>query len=315
VSDRKGARMGADRMAAGGEKVAKPTFERFAENPVITPDMDARMGRNVNGASLIRAPDWLEDPLGTYYLYFAHHQGSYLRLAYADDLTGPWQLYEPGVLDLVDSHFQRHIASPDVHVDEGERRIRMYYHGVLEHGQMSRLALSTDGLRFTARPEILGPSYFRVFSWDGWHYALAMPGVLYRSRDGLGGFEARGSTLFSQNIRHSALRLVEDVLYVYYSNAFDCPERILLSKIELTEEWEDWKDSEPELVLQPELEYEGANLDLVPSSRGSVKTRVRQLRDPCIYEEGGRTYLFYSVAGESGIAGAVADTAAEAEGR
>ena len=35
------ARMGADRMGAGGEKVAKPTFERFAENPVITPDMDA----------------------------------------------------------------------------------------------------------------------------------------------------------------------------------------------------------------------------------------------------------------------------------
>jgi len=69
-----------------GKKVAKPTFERFAENPVITPDMDARMGRNVNGASLIRVPDWLEDPLGTYYLYFAHHQESYLRLGYADAL-------------------------------------------------------------------------------------------------------------------------------------------------------------------------------------------------------------------------------------
>jgi hypothetical protein len=30
--------------------------------------------------------------------------------------------------------------------------------------------------------------------------------------------------------------------------------------------------------------------------------RVRQLRDPALFEEEGRTYLLYSVAGESGIA-------------
>jgi hypothetical protein len=29
---------------------------------------------------------------------------------------------------------------------------------------------------------------------------------------------------------------------------------------------------------------------------------VHQLRDPAVYEEDGRTYLLYSVAGESGIA-------------
>ena len=29
---------------------------------------------------------------------------------------------------------------------------------------------------------------------------------------------------------------------------------------------------------------------------------VNQLRDPAIYVEDGRTYLFYAVAGESGIA-------------
>jgi hypothetical protein len=29
---------------------------------------------------------------------------------------------------------------------------------------------------------------------------------------------------------------------------------------------------------------------------------VRQLRDPAIYQEDGRTYLLYSVAGEHGIA-------------
>jgi len=55
--------------------------------------MDGRMGANVNGPSLIRAPAWLPNPLGRYYLYFAHHQGAYIRLAYADRLEGPWRTY------------------------------------------------------------------------------------------------------------------------------------------------------------------------------------------------------------------------------
>ena len=29
---------------------------------------------------------------------------------------------------------------------------------------------------------------------------------------------------------------------------------------------------------------------------------MQQLRDPCIFEEEGRTYLFYAIAGEMGIA-------------
>jgi hypothetical protein len=33
-----------------------------------------------------------------------------------------------------------------------------------------------------------------------------------------------------------------------------------------------------------------------------VYQRVRQLRDPAIHQEGGKTYLLYCVAGESGIA-------------
>src|SRR4051812_7574045 len=77
---------------------------RFPENPIIRPNMDARMGDNINGPSLIRIPDWIEQPLGRYYLYFAHHDGRYIRLAYADDLHGPWQTHEPGVLPLAASH-------------------------------------------------------------------------------------------------------------------------------------------------------------------------------------------------------------------
>jgi hypothetical protein len=141
----------------------------------------------------------------------------------------------------------------------------------------------------------------RLFRWDGWYYALAMPGVLYRSRDGLTGFE-EGPALFADTMRHSALKLDDDRLSVFFTNAGDCPERILLSVIRLTPDWLAWQTSDPVLVLEPELEYEGGQLALEPSRRGMVMGPARQLRDPAIYREDGRTYLLYAVAGEQGIA-------------
>jgi hypothetical protein len=41
---------------------------------------------------------------------------------------------------------------------------------------------------------------------------------------------------------------------------------------------------------------------LVPSERGWAPEPVCQVRDPAIYCEGDKTYLLYTVAGESGIA-------------
>ncbi|MDE2997983.1 MAG: hypothetical protein OXU79_02775 [Gemmatimonadota bacterium] len=276
--------------------------ERLPNNPIIRPHMDSRMGDNINGPSLVRAPDWLPSPLGKYYLYFGHHQGDYIRLAYSDRLSGPWTTYEPGVLHLNDAYTTGHLASPDVHVDDGNREIRMYYHGPVPGlGQQSKVALSADGIRFTARPENLGNSYFRVFRWQGVTYALGMPGIFYRSEDGLTAFR-QGPVLFSEDQRHTALKLDGNTLSVFYSNAHDCPERILLSRVELTPDWMNWRASEAEIILEPETDYEGADLPLQPSRRGWSPERVRQLRDPGIYREGADTYLLYSVAGESGIA-------------
>ncbi|MBC8231354.1 hypothetical protein H8E77_17520 [bacterium] len=277
-------------------------IERFQNNPIIKPNMDSRMGSNINGPSLIRTPDWLENPLGKYYLYFAHHQGQYIRLAYADILERPWYTHEPGTLKLEDSFCRGHIASPDVHIDDKKHEIKMYYHGpVPQEGQKSKVAISKDGIHFTAFPESLGNSYFRVFQWNGYTYALGMPGVFYRSRDGLTNFE-QGPTLYAENMRHSALKLDGNRLSVFYSNAFDCPEHILLSSIELTSNWMAWEASEPRTVLEPEMDYEGVDLPLEPSKRGWAPERVRQLRDPAIFREGEETYLLYSVAGEHGIA-------------
>lgn len=55
-------------------------------------------------------------------------------------------------------------------------------------------------------------------------------------------------------------------------------------------------------LFTPELQYEGADCPIEPSERDSVHHRVHQLRDPCIFEDMGKTYLLYSVAGEREIA-------------
>lgn len=293
-------------------------IHRFPQNPIITPALDARMGENINGPSLIRAPEWLPNRLGEYYLYFGHHQGEYIRLAYADRLEGPWTVYAPGTLQLDETPCYGHIASPDVHIDEANRRLVMYYHGpALDREQLADdplhrryptvnqqrtfVAFSDDGIHFTSNDEMLGPSYFRVFRHGGWTYALGMPGIFFRSRDGITNFEY-GPVLFSGDQRHTAVLLDGDSLSVFYTQAGDCPEHILCATIDLSADWNNWQASDPVSVLLPEMDYEGAALPLEPSQRGAIHSRARQLRDPAIFQEDGRTYLLYSVAGESGIA-------------
>ena len=58
-------------------------LQRLLDKPIISPDLDASIGPNIQGPSLIRVPDWVPGKLGKYYLYFADHKGAYIRLAYA----------------------------------------------------------------------------------------------------------------------------------------------------------------------------------------------------------------------------------------
>jgi hypothetical protein len=320
---------------------AKPVrVERLLDAPIITPETHPSIGVNIQGPSLIRVPDWVDSPLGKYYLYFADHKGSYIRLAYADDLLGPWRVHPPGSLQIGSSHFPAeppaippgglekikarigssksglgnlshdlakeltapHIASPDVHVDHRRKQIRMYFHGLDGFArQVTRVATSEDGIHFEARPEILGRTYFRVFEHAGMTYAIAMPGQLYRSKDGLSEFE-EGPLLFNPDMRHSALLKRGNALYVFWTQVGDVPERILLSTIDLSVPWTQWAETEAVEVLRPERDWEGADAPLKPSVRSTAYGHVNQLRDPAIFEEAGRVFLLYAVAGESGIA-------------
>jgi hypothetical protein len=195
-----------------------------------------------------------------------------------------------------------HIASPDVHVDAAGRQIVMYFHGLDDVAtQVSRVAVSGNGIDFEAVPEIIGPSYMRIFPHDGMTYALAMPGRFFRSRDGLHGFEP-GPVLFNPMMRHSAVLKRGNELLVFWTQVGEAPERILLSRIDIAGDWLGWKESTPVEMLRPEQSWEAADAPLTPSVRSTAYGHVNQLRDPAIFEEAGRTYLLYAVAGESGIA-------------
>lgn len=314
------------------------TVKRLAGNPIITPALHPAIGHNIQGPSLIRVPDWVPSPLGRYYLFFADHKGDHIRLAFADTLAGPWRIHPAGALRLPDSRFPvappaapairppskregiappgtpgvpeqdadattPHIASPDVHVDSARRQLVMYFHGLAGYrDQRSRVATSADGLHWDVREELLGPSYFRVFAHAGAHYAVVMPGMLYRSADGFSGFEPV-SDLFGEPLqRHTALLKRGDTLFVFWTRVGDAPESLLLSRIALHGDCKTWRPEPAELLLRPETAWEGAERPVAPSFRGAINMPVNQLRDPAIFEEDGRVFLLYAVAGEAGIA-------------
>jgi hypothetical protein len=337
-------RLGAPLLATAlALAAAPPGAVRLPENPLITQRMSPVLGDDINGPSVIRVPAWIGHPLGRYYLYFAHHKGRFIRMAYADDLAGPWKIYEPGVLDVKDTAFYRpqpdspgasdtfytHVASPEVVVDEANKRLVMLVHGwftdgkrwpedpkeaarwALEngYGQYTQTVVSADGLNFATRPGItVRTSYSRVFRWRDTWYIMGRLGVLGRANDLLARFEAGpnpfdGGT-WAGRVRHVAPMVRGDTLYVFFSGIGDAPERILLSTIALTSDWRTWRASPPVEVLRPLAAYECTDIPITPSKAGEAEGPEHALRDPGVIEDKGRLLLFYSYCGEQGIAAA-----------
>ena len=289
----------------------KLNVTRLGEGPIIRPEMDGRMGTNINGPSLIRVPDWLPNPLGRYYLYFAHHNGTYIRLAVSDSLTGPWRMHEAGVLDLADSYFIDHIASPDIYIDDDAQKIRLYFHGRTGYKpdgsqiQGTRVAESSDGLNFTIHEPDIGPAYFKVFQQNGAYFALARSAELLSSPDGFQPFETFGVPEgFPANIRHVAIwRRSATEMTVFHTVIGEAPEVIYACTFHIDGDPSDWRADESVEVLRPERAFEGADLPATPSKVGAIDIRVNELRDPDIFiDNDGTVYMPYSIAGEAGIA-------------
>jgi hypothetical protein len=309
------------------------TLQRFENNPIIHSEMlSALEGDNINGPTLIKVPSWVKNPLGKYYLYFAHHKGKYIRLAYADNLTGPWKIYKPGTLQLQECKCKesslpseesirhagaensgdqvQHVASPDMYINDEKQELWLYYHCPLEHngkaGQYTLSATSKDGIHFKSVDQVLGESYFRVFTWNDTFYAIGRSSALYRSANGLTAFE-KGPNPFAKlenpsRIRHTAVKVVGNTLWVFFSRVGDTPEHILATTIPLNDDWHTWTPTEYISVAYPETIYEGSDLPIEKSQIGLYYGRVRQLRDPYIYEENNTFYLVYTTAGENAIA-------------
>lgn len=320
---------------------ADVTATRFAENPLITVQTPT-LGDNVNGPSIIRVPDWVEKPLGRYYMYFAHHSGTYIRLAYADSLHGPWKVYEPGVLNVSETAFFRpqpdpyphpygvytHVASPEIYVDNARKKIVMWVHGQFTDGkrwpadvreagtwlrqngysQVTQVTESGDGMHFTALPAITKDPYLRVFPYGGMYYGIVRLGRLVRSTDPLKTFEQGpdpfAGTPYSGKVRHVALLPKGDTLHVFLSVIGMAPEKIVHTTIPLAGDWMTWKVQGFDDVLLPSANYECPDYPTAASEVGEIYGPAKQLRDPASFEEGGKLYLFYTICGEQGIAGA-----------
>ena len=176
-----------------------------------------------------------------YYTYFAHHGGDNIRLAWSESITGPWNLFNAqgstaperawgvdgnntgtltpgsGVLDLdLNTSFDeltalenglvgvnRHVASPDVLVDNENQRIVMYFHGPRKgdpNNQKTFVATSKYGLNFNPstglgpenrgfqgevgqgmREVVPGESYFRIFEVGGETFAYSNNAELWKA--------------------------------------------------------------------------------------------------------------------------------------
>lgn len=289
-------------------------IQRLNHHPIITKEMlKGDTGSNINGPSAIEAPDWLPKRLGKFYLYFAHHRGQSIRLAYSDDLAGPWHIYEPGTLQLADAiGCEDHIASPDVHVDHENKQIRMYFHGVVlgTKRQETFLAISDDGIKFTAEAKPMADFYFRAVPWKSSWIGMSKGGVLYYSKHGYADFKNIGKSVFTMNhpkanapgdVRHVAIKIEEDTLVVYFTKLGDAPEQIYRSEVDLIGDPSQWVAKKITPILSPEMPWEGAELPISPSSVGAANQPENALRDPAIFTYADEDFLFYSVAGESGI--------------
>ena len=115
------------------------------------------------------------------------------------------------------------------------------------------------------------------------------------------------------------------MLEVLYSRVGDRPERLLCVEVPLTDpgDWRNWAvRGEPAELLAPTEIFEGADVPVGPSERGQAAERLRQLRDPFVFEENQgaladerRAWVFYSAAGESAICVAELDWEAAVGGR
>ncbi|UXP33884.1 DNRLRE domain-containing protein [Reichenbachiella agarivorans] len=339
-----------------------------SNQPIITQQMFADLGaategENINGPSIIHVPDWIDPanrahPSAQYYVYFAHHSDDYIRMAWAANIEGPYHLYQTGIgvpvgdrgvldhggkfinLDNGISIEDNHLASPDVHVDDVNQRIIMYFHtgsstfvnGVELNDQVTYVSYSPYGLEFydNIQPVFLGSSYFRVFEYGGEMYALDNGAKFYQALDPADPWTApdgwdytnslwdkRSDHPFQDDIlnidglgsdvlrvRHTGVRVVGDELQVFYTRRGEINERVQMSTVDMSAgDWTTWDTSYPPFeIMVSNPGWEGGEHEKLNSETSDAPEDVNQLRDPDIFEDtDGKVYIVYAGEGEDAL--------------
>jgi hypothetical protein len=147
-----------------------------------------------------------------------------------------------------------------------------------------------------------------VFAYQGGFYGMARLGQLLRAANPLDQFELGGSPFrdspYAGRVRHVSLLEDNGLLHIVFSAIGDAPESILYTTMRMTEDWNTWRIGPVSTVLTPETAYECPNLPLEKSEVGEIDRPARQLRDPALFRDQDKLYLFYTFCGEQGIAGA-----------
>ena len=293
---------------------------------------------NINGPSMLRIPDWVPimervDPGAKYYIYFAGHTDSYIKLAWSENIEGPYKIYNPGEGVFHLSNYLRperlnishHVASPDVIIDSVNQRFIMYFHaGILTwekdsiNAQKTVVAISKSGLDFNSglQDVIICPSYARIFNHNGDIYALCKEGI-YKAPDPERPWDqAEKFNRMNQHSwhkvsdpflwipkqeRHFALLKENDFMHIMYSRIASSPEHIEYSLLDLRNNSRFWKPTAPKDVLYPEYEWEGISYAIKESEQGP-ENKAQELRDPYLFMDVDSTlYLLYTGAGEKSL--------------
>ena len=280
---------------------------------------------------------WASDVLGPWTL---HNSGSNVAIGDRGVLDNGGVDLNIGMGIIIE---ENHLASPDVHVDHVNERIIMYFHagsstffnGNEMNGQFTWVSTSPYGLEFidNIEPVRMSTSYFRQFAHGGELYAFNNSAYPRRALDPLNPwqptpnyysgstipslwqrhpapltqdaiFEATGLLREDLRVRHTAVRVVDDQLQVFYTQRGDSPERVMMSTVDLrVSDWADWEFSYPgEELLQAVSGWEGGQFEPEPSEAASAPEDTNQLRDPFVFEDDdGALYLIYTGRGEDAL--------------
>ncbi|XOQ13459.1 MAG: BIG2 domain-containing protein [Shouchella clausii] len=152
--------LGDDRMEAH----ELPLFH-FEKTLIEPSEMRYNPTGEVDFPTVIRAADYFENPLGTYYMYYGPHDApGGIALAYADSVTGPWTEYasNPVISRNWQPHYNvSHVASAHPIWNEEEGKLFLYFHG---ENSVTRLASSEDGIHFDYEQVVIDTSDFTGIS-------------------------------------------------------------------------------------------------------------------------------------------------------